>query len=677
MKRSLTYLLKNGKIQLLLLSIFGGILLKIFGGALQYAPLLFLGEVLQFFIVVFFIVNLSPYIRKLSKNPIALLTGFLIAAIGIQFVLQVIEPLYGLTRLGESGTAFSVVVTTLTHLVLVFSSAYLFGSLRELFFLKQRRKVDVQFNSLVFFLGVAGISAFVKSYKGFEFIHFTFYAVTILLIIYNCAKISWIAFLSKKEKRNVILLTIALIFIVIWNIILLNDEFIEKLIMGYSPGIESFLFLIHIYGLVYAGVLFFTALFHLPTAEAIDRKNQELESLQYISRLLNQVFDPKELASTVTELAVSVCASDAAWIVLKKGNENSVISPRNIDIRDCESVNNLVLELYSASGTEIRFIDLKENISQRTNGIPYTFAAVVPLRRHNALSGFLITTKTGAVPFDEDDRSTLETFAYYVALAFENSRLFEESLERERLANELEVAREMQQKLIPASVPDYANLEISAAFIPAFEVGGDYYDFFEMADGRLGFIVADVAGKGISAAFIMAELKGIFETLSGLLASPREILLRANTLIRRSLDKNQFITAISGIADPLTGEVILSRAGHPPALHISGNQISEIQPAGYGLGLTASAQLAGTLVEQKIILRKDDTLFLFTDGITEAMDEHMKDFGLIQIREILARESGKSVKEIQQVILHALVKHAEGHIQHDDITLLILRWNKN
>ena len=119
------------------------------------------------------------------------------------------------------------------------------------------------------------------------------------------------------------------------------------------------------------------------------------------------------------------------------------------------------------------------------------------IRAHNEIKGFILAAKKNDLMFDDEDREAMDTFSDYASVAIENSMLLEESLEKERLEKELDVAREIQRKILPAKNPEFANLKISSVFIPAFEVGGDYYDFFEISENKLGFIIADVSGKGI------------------------------------------------------------------------------------------------------------------------------------------------------------------------------------
>ncbi|MDO8549224.1 MAG: PP2C family protein-serine/threonine phosphatase, partial [Ignavibacteria bacterium] len=275
-----------------------------------------------------------------------------------------------------------------------------------------------------------------------------------------------------------------------------------------------------------------------------------------------------------------------------------------------------------------------------------------------------------------EDKSAIDTFSDYASVAIENARLLEESIEKERLEKELDVAREIQRKILPSKDPVYEKLSVSSVFIPAFEVGGDYYDFFEMDDNKFGFIIADVSGKGISAAFIMAEVKGIFESLSKIIESPREILIKANQILKRSLDRKNFVSAAYGLIDFKREVISIARAGHCPLLLVRDGKVDNIRPRGIGLGLNYGDQFQLTLEEIELDLRDNDMIVLYTDGITEAKNIDMEDFGETKFEKILLDNSEKSADEISNEVIKEITQFSKHNTQHDDITLVILKWKQ-
>jgi serine phosphatase RsbU (regulator of sigma subunit) len=296
------------------------------------------------------------------------------------------------------------------------------------------------------------------------------------------------------------------------------------------------------------------------------------------------------------------------------------------------------------------------------------------LRIHSDVKGYLLAAKKGELHFDDEDQVALNTFADYASVSMENAKLLEESIEKERLEKELDVAREIQKKILPSKNPSFKQLEISATFIPAFEVGGDYYDFFEISENKLGFVIADVSGKGISAAFIMAEIKGIFESLANTSLSPKEILINANRILKRTLDRKSFVSAAFGMLDLSTGKLSLARAGHCPILLIRDGNVQDIRPAGLGLGLNYTHYFASTLEEIVLELNSGDVLVLFTDGITEAKNAYNEDFGERQFEKILIENSQQKSDAISHQVIEKVTTFSSNTTQHDDITLVIFKW---
>jgi serine phosphatase RsbU (regulator of sigma subunit) len=254
--------------------------------------------------------------------------------------------------------------------------------------------------------------------------------------------------------------------------------------------------------------------------------------------------------------------------------------------------------------------------------------------------------------------------------------LLEQSIEKQRLEKELDVSRDIQKRILPKENPELENLSISSFFIPAFEVGGDYYDFFEISKTKLGFIIADVSGKGISAAFIMAEVKGIFNSLSKMIDKPKQILEKANEILIHRLRKKDFVSALYGIIDSEKEELTFARAGHCPAILIRQNKIQSFKTSGIGLGLTNCFDFNNHLEEIKINLRDSDTFVFYTDGITEAKNDKLEDFGEEQFANILVEYSDKNVNEIADQVIKEVSLFSSSHHQYDDITLIILKWNK-
>jgi serine phosphatase RsbU (regulator of sigma subunit) len=496
------------------------------------------------------------------------------------------------------------------------------------------------------------------------------------LLSFNSLKIPWIAFIVKREKIYLLILTVIISGLLIVNLVIgTESQLHSSLITSLTPMMSKFSQITLMYGAVYFSILFFTILFHIPTAEAFDRKAQEVSSLQYFSKLITRVLDFNELSETVTDITLKVGSADASWIIWKNMNEFESIAPKGAGYIDTEAINNFLLEKNkweSFNSPKFFSLDKIPELVKLSN--QFKVIATTPLKTHGELKGVLVSARKSSANFNEEEKSAITTFSDYASVALENSRLLEESIEKERLEKELDVAREIQRKILPSKNPDIDNLEIVSVFIPAFEVGGDYYDFFPVSETQLGFIIADVSGKGISAAFIMAEVKGIFESLSKTIVNPKNILIKANEILRNTLDSKTFVSAAYGLLDIDKKVMYLSRAGHCPILHIRGDSAEKIKPTGLGLGMSDSKYFEATLEEIVIHLQENDTIVLYTDGITEAKDHNLNDFGEKYFTEILLENRQKSAQEISNNVIREVSLFSKDHSQYDDITLMILKW---
>ncbi len=639
-------------------------------------------------LIVFTFILLSFYILKiirgLDPTPLGLVVniGFINAFIFIVIIISenFLELLFENFSARISTPGFIENLIYIIYAVIFFILAsYLIVAFAELYFHKQNRSRKTYYVTMLTFFGLASISNFIFRDSEYDFIRNTFFIVSIILIALNSIRISWIAFISKKEKVSLLILSIIILTLFILNLINSGEnQFNGKVLTNFSAAFYQLYFLLFLYGSIYFGVLFFTTLFHIPTAEAYDRKAKEVSSLQYFSKLINQVLDFEELADTITDITTSVSSADSAWIVLKEDGEVKVLANKNIALVDANLINQYLLNsgvCEKISETKLCNLDKfsgKSKLSEKFGSV-----AVSPLRSYNEIKGYLIAARKNELIFYEEDKNAINTFSDYASVAIENSKLLEQSIEKERLEKELDVAREIQKKIIPQKNPVVHNLAISSVFIPAFEVGGDYYDFFEISKTKLGFIIADVSGKGISAAFIMAEVKGIFESLSRIIESPKEILVKANQILKSTLDNKSFVSALYGIFDLSDETFVFSRAGHSPAILMRNSRLEIFKPTGIGLGLTSTDHFKLNLEEIKINLEDNDTLIFYTDGITEAKNKFMDDFGEERFAEILVENSNKSAEEISNRVIRDVTVFSQEHSQYDDITLVILKWIKN
>ena len=252
--------------------------------------------------------------------------------------------------------------------------------------------------------------------------------------------------------------------------------------------------------------------------------------------------------------------------------------------------------------------------------------------------------------------------------------------EKRRLAEELRIARGIQMSLLPQEPFRIPGLTVAGLCAPAREVGGDYYDFLPLPDGGVGILIADVAGKGTSAALYMAELKGLMLSLSRIHTSPRALLIEANQIISHHLDSRSFITMTYAVLDPAATVLTCARAGHCPFLRIpagrGGRRHAELlAPDGMmlGLNLDDGERFERCLEEIAIPLEAGDLFCFFTDGISEAMDGVGDYYGETRMTALLEEHADLTAEALRDRLLDEVTRFAGAQPQHDDITMIMLK----
>jgi serine phosphatase RsbU (regulator of sigma subunit) len=248
--------------------------------------------------------------------------------------------------------------------------------------------------------------------------------------------------------------------------------------------------------------------------------------------------------------------------------------------------------------------------------------------------------------------------------------------EKQRLDDELRIARDIQKSLLPSALPAIDGLDIAELCEPAREVGGDYYDFIDVGPGQLGIVIADVSGKGTSAALYMAELKGLLLALSHSERSPRQLLMAVNHLLADHLDNRSFVTMTYAVIDVDAGTLTVARAGHTPLIVASRGHSEVVAPDGMALGLRlpgAAERFEQVLVEHTRRLCAGDVIVLYTDGITEAMDRSGEMFGDASLARVLAGHPGLGAAGIRERVLREVRAFVGDADPHDDMTMVVVK----
>ena len=292
--------------------------------------------------------------------------------------------------------------------------------------------------------------------------------------------------------------------------------------------------------------------------------------------------------------------------------------------------------------------------AERTALADLSTELLVPLPGRNRLAGVIaLGPKRSEEPYTKTDRQLLQTIASQTGLALENAELLEnltsEITQRERISREIEIAREVQERLFPQSYPKVAGVDLAGYCRPAQAVGGDYYDFFTLNDGRLAIALGDISGKGISAALLMASLRASLRSIAGLQQSDLASLIRrVNSLVYESSTANRYATFFYAEYDPATSLLTFVNAGHNPPYILRGSKAIPLEATGTVVGLLPDAEYA----QATIPMHPGDVLLAFTDGISEAMTRDEEEWGEDRMvacaQQLLAKANGN--RSAQQLL---------------------------
>jgi serine phosphatase RsbU (regulator of sigma subunit)/anti-sigma regulatory factor (Ser/Thr protein kinase) len=300
-------------------------------------------------------------------------------------------------------------------------------------------------------------------------------------------------------------------------------------------------------------------------------------------------------------------------------------------------------------------------------------ALVVPLVSQGELIGTLnLGPRLSEQDYSTDDRRLLTTLAAQAAPAIRVAQLVREqaakAAERETLEQEMRVATLIQQQFLPRELPSLPHWQIAAYYGPARAVGGDFYDFIEMPDGRIGIAVGDVTDKGVPAALVMARTHSILRAEASRSDSPGEILARANTLLEPEMPARMFVTCLFAILEPSTGRIVMANAGHNLPYIRTDDGVVELRATGMPLGLLPGIQYE----ETEGIIAPGSNVLLYSDGLVEAHDPGQQMFGFPRLREAMTiDDAGSELLDRLLEDLHTFT--GADWEQEDDITLVTLR----
>jgi phosphoserine phosphatase RsbU/P len=405
----------------------------------------------------------------------------------------------------------------------------------------------------------------------------------------------------------------------------------------------------------------------------LDKKIQELNTLFDISKELNSTLKPEKVLNLLIyaimgEMLTQKCLvflkeNDAFQLGMYKGTLLSAVEKKLLNgsglLKSLKSVKNV-----------IRLDD--EDISRNLKILSKLGLKIaVPMRLQNETRGVIaIGEKITKADFKEDDLEFLTTLGNQAMISLENARLFEETIEKQRMEDELEIARDIQRRLLPQRFPNSEQCEVYGLNMPSRQVGGDYFDVVSLKNDRVALIVADVSGKGVGASLLGASLQASIHSLQDFHTDIAVMIKRVNNLIHSQTNYDKFITLFYAELDLNTLKLTSVNAGHnPPYLVGKDGKMQKLEAGGLLLGMMPDVDYESETVQ----LHKNDMVIMFTDGVTEAKNKDDYDYEEWRLETLIQQNTSLDIKALIETIKASVYQFAAGEPQSDDVTLLGLK----
>jgi serine phosphatase RsbU (regulator of sigma subunit) len=501
------------------------------------------------------------------------------------------------------------------------------------------------------------------------------------LIFITTRRNSWIAILPRAEKRRLIWLSLFAIIISFFvaGYCSSGDRDVYRAIVSFLPGGSALVVVSYIFLSAYFIRIFVSTLGAMPTANLVEHQMEEIYSLVHLNKVVAETTDLATLFNTVSRLAVNVSGANICWVETYNHNGDVTISSYYGINRD------KILALHQFHDITRFFKNLKipvliGSLYELPAEYPQDLLRIdfgksliaVPLQEGEKKIGTLLMLHNEEFGFEQKNLNVLQAFGDNVSIALENARLLEDSLEKERYRQELLIAKNIEEKLLPQILPPVSGCSIAAFTMPAVVVGGDYYDVVNIKGDRTCILIGDVSGKGMNAAFYMAQLKGVVLAVAKESEGAADILRRINTTLYGSMEKQMYITLSALVVENESGSFTYSRAGHLPLLYRNMDNWTTLLPKGLGIGLAGSEKFDGILEEVSFDLQPPALCLMMTDGLTELQTNIEAGTEYDYLKQILKT---KVYTEAEGVIsdLKTYVQNTNGDAQQrDDITVFTL-----
>jgi sigma-B regulation protein RsbU (phosphoserine phosphatase) len=514
-----------------------------------------------------------------------------------------------------------------------------------------------------------------------SWIYVALLTVFVIIGLVLSGNMKWVAYLNFRQKWTSLLLLLLTIFYLMYGLFTLNSLVmtLQAKTPTYFVNYQLHIFILSLITFVtlYSIFSFLVILFNLPTTSVFEQKLEEVVNFQRISQSIQTEQNEESVYNILLETSVSTVFADAAWLEVKSNEINKLFTYKITD----KEANDIIVHLgnQNVKGVLDQGSDKTRNLSKHLSslkGSRFRSILAFPIYVKGENIGTLALVKELAEGFNKEMTKIVSTFANQAGISIENFRLMEEALQNERYKEELKIAKTVQKSLLPDVLEHDPDFEIAAFSESADEVGGDYYDTLRTNDHEVALIIADVSGKGTTAAFHMSQMKGIFHSLAQHCIEPDEFMRRANQALIYCLERGSFISATFFIVNTQAKKIVYSRAGHCPVLyhHAKENSTEYFKDKGIALGMVRNKSYGSFIQPNQFNYQSGDIMVLYTDGITEAKNNKGEEFGYERLAEILQEVKSLSPKEIQDHLISRLYEFSGTKNINDDYTTMIVKF---
>ena len=523
-------------------------------------------------------------------------------------------------------------------------------------------------------------------YNAFDFpfiegLYWTMLTFFVLIGLVLSANMKWVAYLNFRQKWTSLLLLLLTVFYLLY-IFFTTSSLVENLsgmkVDFTDYRVHVFILSLMTFVMVYSIFSFLVILFNLPTTSVFEQKLEEVVNFQRISQSIQTEQNEDSVYNILLETSVSTVFADAAWLEVKTHNPRPRIFTYKITEKESQDIINH-LKVKNVKGILDQGSDKTKNLSKHLatlKGSRFRSILAFPIHVKGDNIGTLALLKELPDGFNREMTKIVSTFSNQAGISIENFRLMEEALQNERYKEELKIAKTVQKSLLPEVLEKDPDFEIAAFSESADEVGGDYYDTLRTSDHHVSLIVADVSGKGTTAAFHMSQMKGIFHSLAQDCIQPDEFMSKANQALVYCLERGSFISATFFVVDTAEKKINYARAGHCPLLYYSAtkDKAEFFKDKGIALGMVKNRSYSNFIEANEFQYRSGDIMVLYTDGVTEAKNAKGDEFGYERLAEVLLEVKDQSPKQVQEHLIRRLYEFSGTSNINDDYTTMIVKF---